>query len=135
MDDQPSKHKPDDLNELDIDSISKPSSHLDSQKADKETKKGLADQTGLSADGRVLYINLIFFRYGTDDKAHAAALVFCFLLLFLIAIIIIYGARCTNSTWFDKVFSGILNAFLFISGIALGTRGSHKSKKSNDIEE
>ncbi|MBQ5470338.1 MAG: hypothetical protein IIT54_07010 [Acetobacter sp.] len=86
-----------------------------------------------------MYINLGFFKYGTDDKAHAAALVFCFLLLFLIAIIITFGAWSTNfsknSTWMDKIFSGILNAFLFISGVALGTRESHKSKKSNDIEE
>lgn len=116
--------------------ISPPSSHLDCR-PDKQTKKGISDQTGLSADGRVLYINLGFFKYGTDDKAHAAALVFCFLLLFLIAIII-FGALSTNcsknSTWME-IFSGILNAFLFISGVALGTRESHKSKKSNDIEE
>lgn len=52
--------------------------------SDNDTKKGLNDYTGFSADERVLYINLGFFKYGTDDKKHAAAIVFAFILLTII---------------------------------------------------
>jgi len=42
------------------------------------------DYTGSEAENRVLHINLWFFKYGTNDKTHAAAMVLSLLLFITI---------------------------------------------------
>jgi hypothetical protein len=111
-----------------------------SPQPDKDTQKGM-DQTGPNADGRVLYINLWLFKYGTDDKTHAAAVVFSFVLLIMIASIIIGGMVIVTQenparlAWVEKVFSWSGSAFLFIAGIALGSRGVGSSKSNSSNED
>lgn len=93
---------------------------------DNATKKGMQDYTRLSdADGRVFYINLGFFKYGTDDKVHGAAMVFSILLFALVACIMLFG---TGTTWADKLFNWATGAFLFSLGIALG-KGADTTKE------
>jgi hypothetical protein len=55
-----------------------------SDRPDKETQKGLKDFTSPEAEKRVLFINLGFLRYGTDDKAHAASIILSALLFFAV---------------------------------------------------
>ena len=86
--------------------------------------------TGEDADHRVLFINLGFFRYGTDDKIHAAAIVLSFVLL-LIIVCVFVGAQGQENAWNDKVFNWVGGAFLFVAGIALG-KSESQSKKSDD---
>ena len=98
-----------------------PPSNL-SPKPDKDTKKGLKDHTGPAADGRILLINLGFFKYGTDDKTHAAALVLSLLIFITIIGVILLGAWASSTDWVEEVFKWLGSAFLFISGVALGGR-------------
>ena len=85
---------------------------------DKATEKGIMDYTGDEpSDGRVFHINLGFFKYGTDDKIHGAAMVFSFLLFLCVASIMVFG---DGSAWADKLFNWTTGAFLFALGIALG---------------
>lgn len=99
-----------------------------SSQPDKATKKGLSDYTGNAADERVLHINLWFFKYGTNDKAHAAAIVFSLILLMMIIGIMTYGGTSgANAAWADKMFNWLGGTFLFISGVALGSKGGNGS--------
>jgi hypothetical protein len=85
---------------------------------DGATQKGIKDYTGIDgADGRVFHINLGFFKYGTDDKIHGAAMVFSLLLFICVVCVMIFG---DGSAWADKLFSWATGAFLFALGIALG---------------
>lgn len=85
---------------------------------DRATKKGIKDYTGKDvADGRVFHINLGFFKYGTDDKIHGAAMVFSLLLFLSVIGIMAFG---DGSGWADKLFDWAAGAFLFSLGIALG---------------
>jgi hypothetical protein len=107
-----------------IPQIPPPSSGL-STVPDKDTKKGLPDYTAREAPERVLHINLWFFKYGTNDKAHAAALVLSVLLLsIIVGVIIFINSEGAASEWADRVFGWLGSAFMFISGIALG-KGSN----------
>src|SRR3954447_22376860 len=93
--------------------IPKPSGNLFPY-PDKETRRGLPDYTGRDAYDRVLLINSYFFKYGTNDKTHAAALVLSLMILIVIIAVIVYGMNGTNKEWADKVFSWLGGAFLFI---------------------
>ncbi len=105
----------------------KPPSNL-APKPDKDTRKELDDLTGTEATGRVLFINIGFFRYGTDDKIHAAAIVLSMVLLIMIVGVLL-RASGQESAWNDKVFNWLGGAFLFVAGIALGKGGSdHRPK-------
>lgn len=103
---------------------------------DKETKSGLHDYTGKDAHSRVLLINLWLFKYGTNDKTHAAAVVLSLILLTTIIVVIIIGMNATNGPWLDKVFSWLGGAFLFIAGVALGKGGTEGGRgRASDSEE
>lgn len=93
---------------------------------DQFTRKA-PDMTGTEASQRVLFINLKFFKYGTDDKTHAGSIILSLALLGIMAIISIGG-----------VFSGDIDAvkiglgtfgpmFTFVAGVAIG-RGSAAKK-------
>jgi len=94
---------------------------------DEATKTGLSDYTGGSANKRVLHINLGIFKYGTDDKSHAAALVFALILLIALLGIVIAGFHVENAAWADKCFGWLGSAFLFVAGVALGKSSSKRS--------
>jgi hypothetical protein len=84
---------------------------------DADTKKGFDYTAPDSADGRVFHINLGFFKYGTDDKIHGAAMVFSMLLFLLLSGIMVFG---DGSEWAEGLFHWAAGAFLFSLGIALG---------------
>lgn len=106
-----------------------------SPQPDDDTKKGLPDFAADNfASDRVLHINLKFFKYGTNDKAHAAAIMLSLLLFMAIIIVIIIGMWVTNVSWAEKAFNWLGSAFLFSSGIALGGSGKNRSKKDNFSE-
>jgi hypothetical protein len=105
-----------------------------SSEPDKDTQKGLDDYTGPSAPSRVLYINLGLFKYGTDDKAHAAAIVLSLLLLTLIAITMVLGMFATNPDWPEKILTMLGSAFTLVAGVAIG-RGSALSDRKNQPGE
>jgi hypothetical protein len=107
-----------------------------SKKPDSDTKKGIEkanDYTGQQADERVLFINLGIFKYGTSDKAHAAAVALSSVLLLTIIGLIVFGSGMEHE-WRDDVFKWATGAFLFTSGIALGQRGGTKKKTKNGGE-
>lgn len=95
---------------------------------DRATKKGMSDFTGPSADNRVLHINVGFFKYGTNDKAHAAAMVLSLLLFASIGALLIFGM---SYPWADKVFTWLGSAFLFVTGVAIG-KGSAPDKPKEE---
>ncbi len=85
------------------------------------------DFTGEYAQSRVLRVNTRWFRYGTDDKAHASAMVLSALLLFSALVLASIGAIVAfaghEEKWLDTIATWIGNAFLFTSGIAVGKGG------------
>jgi hypothetical protein len=97
---------------------------------DADTEKGFDFAAGDHAENRILHIKTRWFRYGTDDKGHAAALVLSGLLLVSAPIIAIIGCVSLFSgkdpQWFQTLVTWIGNAFLFTAGIAVG-----KSAKSD----
>lgn len=90
---------------------------------DKYTRK--ADYTGPSAEGRILQINFGFFKYGTNDQTHAAAMVISLLLLVFMAAILIFSPPGAGA---EKTLGWLQSAFLLTVGVAIGkTRlGSRK---------
>ena|ERR1700735_4249793 len=105
--------------------IPPPSGNL-SEKPDHATRKDI-DFTGPSAEKRILYINLGIFRYGTDDKAHAASIVLSLILLVMTLIIMLVGLFSSNLGWLEKMQAWIGSAFLFVAGVAIG-RGGRDTK-------
>jgi len=104
-----------------------------SPKPDKATKKGISDLTGPSADGRVLYLDLPFFKYGTNDKTHAAAFILSLVLLVTIIILVFLGLNATNTAWAERAFNWLGSAFLFVAGVAVGGKGyEHKPHHHNN---
>jgi hypothetical protein len=66
-----------------------------SEEPDPETKKGY-DWTGREAHDRVIFLDFGFFKYGTNDKAHAAAIILSLCILVVIVIIsILYYLQLT----------------------------------------
>lgn len=95
-----------------------------STRPDRDTAKGITDYTGSSADNRVLHINFGFFKYGTHDKVHAAAMILSILLLIVTVFVIYAGFSGQKPDWVDKVFAWSTGAFLFVAGVALGKGAS-----------
>lgn len=94
------------------------------------------DYTGDHAQNRVLHINTRILRYGTDDKAHAAALILSVSLLFSAILVVLVGIvqliTHSDSKWLETVLTWIGNAFLFTSGIAVGRGGSGQPAPKSD---
>lgn len=72
----------------------------------------------------MLHLNLGFFKYGTDDKTHAAAILLSLLLFITIAGILIFG---DGSEWTKEAFRWVSGAFLFTAGVAIGKGGEKQS--------
>jgi len=79
-----------------------------------------------SAENRILFINAGIFRYGTDDKTHAAAIVLSSVLLVVGLLVVIIGSFSANSVWLERALMLIWNAFMFVAGVALGRSGKEK---------
>jgi hypothetical protein len=95
---------------------------------DSETALGL-DWTGdRPAAQRVLYLNFGFFKYGTDDKAHAAAILLSIGLLAALFIISLTAIFSPNAPMFERAINIFGNAFLFVAGVAIGQRFTDKTK-------
>ena len=93
------------------------------------------DFTGDYAQKRVLHVNTRWFKYGTDDKAHASAMVLSALLLLSALILAAIGAIVAfaghEEKWLDTIVTWIGNAFLFTSGIAVGKGGKGPTPPQN----
>lgn len=78
------------------------------------------DYTGPVAAQRVFSLNLGILKYGTDDKTHAAAIVFSLLILLAIVGLTLSGALLEQRAWLDDIIRWLESAFLVALGIALG---------------
>jgi hypothetical protein len=105
---------------------------------DADTAKGFDWTIDGHADNRILHISTKCFRYGTDDKGHAAALVLSALLLAAALLIGIIGVAGLYSgkdpQWVNTLVTWVGNAFLFTSGIAVGKSTKGDKDKSPESE-
>jgi len=84
------------------------------------------DHTGSSsARGRVFHLNLGIFKYGTDDKAHAAAMGLSLLIFVFLGILLCFGQANANT---DNMIAFLQNALLLTIGVAIGQGTSTDSK-------
>jgi hypothetical protein len=92
---------------------------------DPATKLGLPDHTGGGkADGRVMHVNLGFFKFGTDDRTQAVAFVLTILLLVMLG-----GLLIAPETEQAKSLFGILqNSLLLTIGVSVGNNASKSAK-------
>jgi peptidoglycan/LPS O-acetylase OafA/YrhL len=95
---------------------------------DPATQKGL-DLTGAEASGRVLHLNLGFFKYGTSDKSHAAAVSLSLLLVVVLLAISVCGMFSPNAGSFDKAIGLVGNAMMLVIGVAIGQKTSASKKE------
>lgn len=85
------------------------------------------DYTGDNASDRVLFINLGFFKYGTNDKSHGAAIILSFLLFVLLAVIFVIGFWATNVDWAKECLRFVGTTFVFVAGVAVGRSGKNEN--------
>lgn len=96
---------------------------------DAATRKGLKnDYTSDGAENRVLLINLGFFRYGTDDKAHAGAMVLSIVLLGMIFLTGLAGLLTGAAEWTQQLIQWLGSAFTLVAGVAIGQGIANKDK-------
>jgi hypothetical protein len=102
---------------------------------DDATEEGLNDLTGPKAQNRVLHIDTRWFRYGINDRTHAAAMMLSFILLISAMIVAVFGVAGLYSgqrpEFVNTLITWIGNAFLFTTGIAVG-RSVNKPEKNSD---
>ena len=91
------------------------------KKPDTYTRKS-PDMTGGTAPKRVLFINLGFFKYGTEDKTHAGSMFLSLVLLIVMATIGILGLFTANSDSYKTALSA------FGAGLFLCGRGGHRTR-------
>lgn len=93
---------------------------------DEETQGYGFDKGG--QPGQVLHFKKFGISYGTDDKAHAAALLLSVgILCVLVFVIIIASAMFVftegeSPSWIGEVFSFLGAAFTLAVGVAIGTK-------------
>jgi len=99
---------------------------------DPETQRGLGDMTAPAASGRVLHINLRFFKYGTSDQSHAAAVTLSMTLIVVLVLIACLGFYSPNSPTFDKIMTLVGNAMILVIGVAIGQKASGAQPDDKD---
>lgn len=82
----------------------------------------MSDWTAPSADNRILYINILVAKYGTDDKQHAAAVFLSLALLLFNLILIVTALFGAQVPWIEKVVNWSGSAFLLTAGVAIGQK-------------
>lgn len=78
------------------------------------------------APNQVFHFQKFGISYGTDDKGHAAAILLSVSILVLIFVIVFVGAWIEDRNWLSEILKVLGNAFLIVTGIAVG-----KSVNSN----
>ena len=106
-----------------------------SSEPDKYTRKS-PDMTGASAENRIIFINLGFFKYGTDDKAHAGAIFLSLLLLLVMVASLFVGAfTAANADWMRAFLQFIGSAFTLVAGVAIGRGQTGRKKKKSKPDD
>lgn len=92
-------------------------------------KDSPSDYTGENASDRVVFLNLWFFKYGTNDKTHGAAVIFSLFLLIAFILITTIDAvtHLERKEFIERSASLLWNAFLLTLGVAIG-RGSKERR-------
>jgi hypothetical protein len=107
-----------------------------SSEPDASTKKGQADMTGSEAPERILHINIGCFKYGTADKAHAAAVAISLFLMIVVLLVAMTAAISSiwaqQLQWISSVLTGLISALTFTIGIAVGQSTKKSDKPSGD---
>lgn len=96
-----------------------------SEVPDKATRKAPTFTKG-DGDGQVFHFQRWGLSYGTDDKGHAASLILSVLLLGGLVLCLVLGAFTNGNPTVLEVAKIIGNAFLFVSGIAVGKSIEYK---------
>jgi hypothetical protein len=71
------------------------------------------------APNQVFMLDRFGFKYGTDDKGHAAAIILSVLLLALLGCLIVLGTFFDRS-WIPDALQILGTAFTFVAGVAVG---------------
>ena len=98
--------------------------HVISGKPDKYTKKAPSSFVDGGVPGQVFKFTFWGFSYGTDDKSHAAALIFSFLLILIYLIFYVLGI-IFDRNWIPDQLDNIGTLFTLVVGVAIG-QGSKK---------
>lgn len=93
-----------------------------------QTPARQADAAPAEQSGRVLHLNLGILKYDTDDKTHAAAVVFSLLLFVAFISFSLFALRSQDTGWLRETVNWIGAAFLFVLGVAIG-RGHSTSER------
>lgn len=91
----------------------------------------MQDYTGAEAHQRVFYVNLLFLRYGTNDKTHAAALILSFVLLVATVATFASGYFVEKTDWAEGATRWFGSSFLFVAGVAIGKGGREGGEKGD----
>jgi hypothetical protein len=101
-----------------------------SSEPDKYTKKS-PDMTGEHAENRIFFFNCRVFRFGTDDKAYAGALILSVIIMTAILFVCVLMAFSDNEGL--KSIAGLLvTAFTGTSGYAVGRATSSPKELVSD---
>ena len=114
---------------MQIPSIPEPSG-ITPDTPDRETKKGLGDWTNpQGASGRVFYMNLKVFHYGTDDKTHAASIFLSIIIAVFMLLVLLIGLATTFAPIAERLLTGLMSAFTITIGIAVGKSGNGTKRR------
>lgn len=110
--------------------------HTPSRRSHKKARRSArpsGDFTGRSANNRVLRINLGVIRYGTDDKTHAAAVVFSLLLFAVIVLVVLAGIASSDHDWTYRVLQWLGMPFSMVIGVAIGRASQARASGAQDL--
>lgn len=98
---------------------------------DKATRAGIDDFTSGSASKRVMHLNMIFFKYGTNDQTHAAAMLLSLLELVCLMVLLVAAPEVKAV---QDMIAFLQHALLLTVGVAIGqsAKGGDKSDRSSD---
>ena len=79
----------------------------------------LPDFSLVGAPNQVFMLDRFGFKYGTDDKGHAAAIILSVFLLVLLGCLFVLGTLFDRS-WIPDAVQILGTAFTFVAGVAIG---------------
>lgn len=86
---------------------------------DKYTKQGPSSYIPDGAPNQVFKFSALGVDYGTDDKAHAAAVLLSAALLVVLVVVFLIGS-VAERTWIGDAIKILGTAFTFTVGVAIG---------------